>query len=195
METTYQVCALVGGTLIVCQFVLTLLGLGGHHDIAGHDHIDLAGHDGGGAEHHGSHGDNSTWFLGLLTFRTVTAALAFFGLVGIIGQRAELDSGTTIALASAAGAGALFLVGWIMSFLSELNQDGTVRIRKSLGCRGTVYISIPGDGAGLGKVQVSVLNRTMEYKAVAKQALSPGARIVVVEIVGTDTVEVAQDLE
>ena len=48
---------------------------------------------------------------------------------------------------------------------------------------------IPWGGAG--KVQVSVLSRTVEYKATAKEALPTGAKIVVVAIVGSDTVEVA----
>ena len=34
METVYLASAVVGGTLLVCQFVMTLLGLG-HHDIGG----------------------------------------------------------------------------------------------------------------------------------------------------------------
>ena len=67
METVYFGCAILGGTLLVCQFVMTLLGLGGDHDIS-HD----AGHDHG---HDHSHERSSSWFVGLLTFRTIVAAL------------------------------------------------------------------------------------------------------------------------
>ncbi len=190
METTYYICAAIGGTLIVCQFVMTLFGLGGHHDLAGHNHIEMGGHH--GADHHGDHGGSSTWFLGLLTFRTISAALAFFGLTGIIGQRADLEPTIEVLVALASGLGALFLVGWIMKLLGRLNIDGTIRIGKALGCRGTVYVPIPA-GAGQGKVHVSVLNRSVEYKAVAKSALPTGTCIVVVAIVGSDTVEVAPE--
>jgi len=204
METTYLICAAVGGTLITCQFVMTLLGLGGGHDLAG-DHIDVGGHamgshDGGSGhdasghdatgDQHTEHANETNWFLGLLTFRTVTAGLAFFGLVGLIGQRAEIEPIPTAILATGAGVAALVSVGYIMKFLSRLNVDGTVRINKALGCPGTVYLPIPG-GTGAGKVQVSVLSRTVEYKATAKEALPTGAKIVVVAIVGSDTVEVA----
>src|ERR1700731_3790824 len=88
MDTAYLICALVGGTLVICQFLLTLLGLGGHHD-AGGDH-DIAGHDAGGHDaaghdtehdHHG-HSSAASWFLSILTFRTLTAGVAFFGLTG-----------------------------------------------------------------------------------------------------------------
>ncbi len=189
METVFLICAIVGGTLITCQFVMTLFGIGAHHDIGGGDHVDVGGH--GGGDHHGGHADESTWFLGILTFRTVSAGLAFFGLVGTIGVRSGWDQGVTAAAALAAGVGALFLVGWIMKFLSRLNMDGTVRIDRAVGCVGTVYLPIPGANAGVGKVQLSVMGRTMEYQAVtSKDALTVGAKVVVVAVIGSDTVEV-----
>ncbi len=197
METIYLICAAVGGTLIVCQFLMTLFGLGGGHDMADGHHFDGGGHDVGGGhdaagDHHaGHHHDESTWFLGILTFRTISAGLAFFGLIGVIGQRSELEMLPTLVAATVAGLAAVFFVAWIMRFLGRLNIDGTVRIERALGCRGNVYIPIPGGAAGQGKVQVSVLNRTVEYKATAKDALPTGAKIVVVGIHGSDTVEVA----
>ena len=43
MTTIFLFCALVGGTIMLCQFVLTLLGLGGHDLVdAGHGGVDLA---------------------------------------------------------------------------------------------------------------------------------------------------------
>jgi hypothetical protein len=54
------------------------------------------------------------------------------------------------------------------------------------------YLSIPGAKAGVGKVHVNQLNRTVEYKAItAQEQLPTGAKIVVVSVVGADTVEVA----
>jgi len=195
METTYYICAAIGGTLIVCQFAMTLLGLGGNHDVSGHDHVEVGGHDHAG-DHHGDHGDDSVWFMGLLTFRTLSAAVAFFGIVGIIGQRRELEEFVTLILAVLAGFAALLLVSWLMKLMIRMNVDGTVRIEKSVGCPGTVYVSIPAANEGHGKVQVSVLNRTMEYKAVtAQHSLAPGVKIVVLRVVAPDVVEVSSHIE
>jgi hypothetical protein len=182
----------VGGTLIVCQFLLTLLGMGGDHD-AGADHGggdhgggDAGNHDHGGTEH------STSWLFSMLTIRTLAAAVAFFGLTGLAAHRAAFEEPQTIALASGAGLAAFFLVGWLMRFLHRLNIDGTVRIERALGCPGAVYLSIPGASAGLGKVFVNVLGRTIEYQArTAQHALPAGAPIVVVGIVGPDTVLVA----
>ena len=198
MDTAYLICAVVGSTLIACQFLLTLLGMGGHHD-AGGDH-DLAGHDAGGhdaghdAGHdHDHHGASSatTWFLSVLTFRTVTAGMAFFGLTGLLLTQAQ--AGPEIALAGgiAAGLAALFIVRWLMQNLTRLNIDGTLHIRKAVGAAGTVYLSIPGSKAGAGKVHVTVGGRLVEYKAVTPETdLPTGAKVVVVAVVDQDTVEV-----
>jgi hypothetical protein len=204
MEQVYLICAAIGGTLIVCQFLLTILGLGAHHDIGGHDSgdsSDFGGHDAGGHDASGhdsadSHDTSShsepNWFLSMLTFRTLTAAFAFFGLTGLTTIRLDLDENVGLVMAFAAAAGAFFGVAYLMRFMSRLNVDGTVRIGRAIGSHGTVYLSVPGAKAGVGKVLVNVLNRTVEYKAVtSQQQLPTGAKIVVVSIVSADTVEIA----
>lgn len=191
MDTVFQVCAIVGGTLIVCQFLLTLLGMGGDHDADHSGGHDVGGHDAG---HHGHGGADhgSAWFFSMLTVRTLSAAAAFFGLTGMAASGAGLNETQTIALAIGAGASAFFLVGWLMRFLHKLNVDGTIHIDQAVGCRGSVYLSVPGAKAGLGKVHVNVINRTVEYQAITSQhELASGAPIIVVGVVGPDTVEVA----
>ena len=84
------------------------------------------------------------------------------------------------------------LVAELMRALRGLRSDGTVRVERSVGQRGTVYLTIPGGKAGAGKVTLTLQNRTMEYQAItADQELPTGAKIVVVSVVGPNTVEVA----
>ena len=161
-------CAAVGGTLIVCQFLLAVLGLGGHHDVgSGHDFDsghDLAGHDAAGhgaSDHHdASHEAESNWFLSMISFRTLTAAFAFFGLAGLASNELELELEPSVGLgiSLSAGAAAFLSVGWMMRFFSRLNIDGTIRIDRAVGANGTVYLSIPGAKTGVGKVHV--INRS-----------------------------------
>jgi hypothetical protein len=198
METVYMICAAIGGTLIVCQFLLTILGLGGHHDVGGGHEIgghDVGGHDACGAHETGQDSEPN-WFFSQLTFRTLTATLAFFGLAGLAAIRFELEPALGLALAVAAGALAFLVVGWLIRLLSRLNIDGTIRIERAIGSEGTVYLSIPGAKAGAGKVHVNQVNRTVEYKAITSQGQLPtGVKIVVVSIVSADTVEVAPAIE
>lgn len=196
----YSVSAVIGGTILFCQFLMTLLGMG--HDMPDDVPDDVPhdfhfGHDGGdhdAAHDTGSHeaGHHETaWFIRMLTFRTVVAALTFFGLAGLAGNSAELPGALTFVVALAAGGAAMYGVHWLMQTLRRLKADGTVRIERAVGRAGTVYLKIPASKSGAGKIQVNVQNRTMEYEAMtAHEPLPVGAKVVVVNVLGPDTVEV-----
>lgn len=196
MQTLFLVCAIVGGTLLVCQFLLGLLGFG-HHDLGGHDFQAEAphdvGHDHDGHAHEQEHDHGySSWFTGVLTFRSLVAALTFFGMAGMAATAENLEPRLSLLLALAAGAAALFLVAFLMRSLSRLRADGTARIDRSVGQTGTVYLSIPGRNSGMGKVHLKLQNRTVEYRAVtAVDELPTGSLVVVVSVSGPGTVEVA----
>jgi membrane protein implicated in regulation of membrane protease activity len=192
LTTLYTICAVLGGTLLGCQFLLTLLGFGHHHDIGGHEWHDVGGHDlHGGQEHDVAHETQMSWFVSMLTFRTIVAALTFFGLAGRAAGAAEFAPAQTLTLALAAGAGALFLVAWLMRSMSRLQADGSVRMERAVGQTGTVYLPIPPHRSGMGKVLLNLQNRTVECQAVTDQeSLPSGTRIRVVAIVNPNTVEV-----
>jgi hypothetical protein len=210
MNTVYLVCAAAGGTLMVCQFLLSLLGFGGHHDMGDHDVHDVGGHDVHAGDHeagdhdathdahHESHHETQrdsamSWFMGMLTFRTIVAALLFFGLAGLAASESEWDEVPAFLVAVGAGAAALFLVGSMMRSLSKFKAEGTVRMERAIGRNGTVYLPIPGEKTGIGKVMLNLQNRTVECQAVTaqQQALPTGAPVVVVAVLSSDTVVVA----
>ena len=194
MYTVFLFCAVIGGVIFVLQFVMSLIGMGDDgFDLADDVPDDISGDFGDVGDTQGEVIDHgSTWLFGVISFRTVVAALAFFGLAGL----AALESGqpplVTGAVAIAAGAAAMYGVHWLMRVLYRLGHDGTVKIERTVGQRGTVYIPIPGGRSGSGKVQLQVQNRIMEYQAVTSNPdkLSTGAKVVVVSVVTPTTVEV-----
>lgn len=206
MATVFLICAALGGTILVCQFVMTLLGLGGdglHGDAGGGDLHDLAGDhafdDHAGGDHAGDHpaGEHpaehhhSSWLFGVLSFRTIVAAATFFGLTGMAAHSAGLSHSNVIILALAGGAAAMYAVYGLMRLLWSLKSEGTVRIQHALGRTAAVYLRIPGHNAGAGKVQLSLQNRTMEYPAVTHgDDLPTGAEVVVVEVINPGTLVV-----
>lgn len=186
METVYLVCALLGGTLMLGQLVLMIFGHGGHDDVGHAEHF--------GGDHAVGHEGEVSWLFGVLSFRTLTAAFAFFGLAGLgASQRLPDDPVVALLIALAAGLAALVLVAWVLRLLHRFQAEGTVRIDRAIGAAGTVYLPIPGGGRGAGKVMVNVQNRTMEYQAITAQPqeLPTGTRVSVVAVVGPGTVEVA----
>jgi hypothetical protein len=210
MTSVFIVCAAMGGTVLVIQFLLTLIGLGGHafdidvpqdmgHEFGVDFHVDAGGDFHTGADVHGDQGavaahHGATWLFGVLSFRTITAALAFFGLCGLAAESAEASSTNVMLIALAGGGGAMTAVYWMMRSLGQLDAEGTVRIQRAVGRRGSVYLSIPGEDAGSGKVQIDLQNRTMEYLAVTcGPQLPTGTKIVVVSVINANTVEVVRD--
>jgi hypothetical protein len=197
MDTVYLICAITGGTLLACQFLANFIGLGGHHDLGGDHDYDAGGHDvhtgdSHDAGHETHHESISSWFVSMLTFRTVVAAITFFGIVGKVGVTQWGESPTTLLVALASGAMAMFLVATCMRTFRRVKSDGTVRMDRAIGKQGTVYLPIPGQKAGLGKVTLNLQNRTVECQAItANGALPSGAPVVVVAVLSSDTVEVA----
>ncbi len=229
MTVVFVVCAAVGATVLVLQFLLSLVGLGG--DALGVDVPHDLGHDvgagdrdfGAGDTDHevaasGMHGDashatsaaaqheanadrhdasasqvvqGSTWLFRVLSLRTIVAALAFFGLSGLAAEAADCTPFNTLLIASTAGLGAMYAVYVILQSMRSLQAEGTARIHRAVGEQATVYLRIPARRQGAGKIQINLQNRTMEYLATTTgDAIPSGTAVVVIKVLGADTVEV-----
>jgi len=219
MTAIFVFCAAVGGTIMVCQLILSIVGLAGDstdtdvgHDFGGDLHADTGGdihadagpdvdaHDVAGADAHTEQaalGHGSSSLFAVISFRTVVAALAFFGLAGLAADAGLAAEGVdapilpVLAIAIAAGLAAMYGVYWMMQLLYRLKSEGTVRVDHAVGLHGTVYLRIPAERSGIGKIQLNLQNRTMEYAAMtAGPELPTGATVVVVNLVSPDTLEV-----
>lgn len=195
MTFIFGVCAVLGGTVMLCQFVMTLLGLGDVDDVdVPHDVLHDMPHDTGEVASHdvAHHAHGSNWFFGIVTFRTVVAALTFFGLSGLAAESADVEpEWMPLVIGLAVGWAAMYAVHWLMQALHRLKSEGTARIEYSVGLPGEVYLRIPGGRSGAGKITLTLQNRTMEYQAMTSgDPLPTGARIVVTQVLGPDTVEV-----
>src|SRR5688572_2371183 len=98
MHNLFLICSVAGGAILLCQLALTLAGLTDHADLpddapgdSSHG-VDLSdSQDGADHDSAGDHAGHfvSVWLLGALSFRTITAALAFFGLAGLAAEGVE----------------------------------------------------------------------------------------------------------
>jgi hypothetical protein len=186
-HNVYFGCAAIGGCILVLQTLMALVGGGSHDGDVPHDVHDLAhAHSGDGQE--GSHGDA---FVRFFTFKTIVAFLTFFGLAGLAGDWAKMQRGATFLTAAAAGIVALVIVAWLMHVLSKLQSKGNLRLENAIGRSAQVYLVIPANGVGAGKVTVAMQGRTIELRAVTSGAEIPtGATVKVVALRATDTLEV-----
>jgi len=180
MTTFFLACAALGGVMLLLQLVFSLAGAdhGASHEL--HD-----GHD----THHGEG-------LHLFSVRALSAGLAFFGFGGLVGLRfGGVGALVAFPMAVVLGIAALVGVSWATRAMLRLEDDGTLDIQNAVGTSGDVYLSIPAHRAGAGKVHLTVQNRLVELQAVTSHhaAIPTGSRILIVDVVGPDTVDVVPD--
>jgi len=190
-HNVYFGCAAIGGCILVLQTLLTLVGGGSHDGDVPHDVHDLAhAHSGDGQD--GGHGDA---FVRYFTFKTIVAFLTFFGLAGLASGSAGFDRGPSLLMAIAAGCFALFAVGYLMNALSRLQSRGNLNVKNAVGRPARVYLRIPANRQGHGKIMVTFQGRTVECRAMTPGAELPtGAEVKVIAATGVDMLEV-QSLE
>jgi len=207
MQTMFTFAAVIGGAVLVFQFVLTMLGIGGDDgDLGGAHHGDLAGggahngdfsagHESAAGHHAGVDGAHSAnWFYEILSIRTLAAGITFFGLTGNGALAWGYSPGASFVLAMVAGAGAMYGVYWLYKQVYRLQHSGTENIRNAIGAPAVVYVPIPAKQAGAGKVTFKLQNRLVEYLAVTEDEsrLATGEKVLITAIVSPDTVRVAR---
>lgn len=184
MESVFLLCAILGGTVMLFQFIMLALGFGADSDID----IDIEPEvdiDGGAGHSHLS------GFLKVLSFRTIVAFVAFFGITGMACLRNGLNNQISLIIAFAAGMAAFLMTYFVYRWMYSMRYDGAVTEKTLLGAVGNVYLPIPEHAKGAGKVQLSQQSRTMEYEAITEgESLPSGTPIVVTRVVSSTTVEV-----
>ena len=190
METLYFYCAVVGGTILVLQTALMIF-TGADTDVDTDVDVDVdvdMDVDSGDTVHAGDAGDA---FVKLLSVKTIVAFLTFFGLTGLACLDADVDTTWTFVASAGAGMVALYLVAWLMSALWRLRSEGNEDLRNAIGTEGKVYLRVPGQNQGIGKVTVHVQGRKITRKAVTGgDEIPTGAMVNVVDLTGDDTLKV-----
>jgi len=175
MATFYLTFLVLGTTVLVVQFGLGLLGVDG-------EGVFDADVDPGAADG-----------LDLFTVRALSAAAAFFGVVGVGMMRLGLGGWLALPFALVAAVAAAVGVASTMRAMKRLEQDKSFRLESTLGLTATVSLSIPAAGAGTGKVHLVAHERFQEFDAVTREeALPAGASVHVVDVVSPDTLVVAR---
>lgn len=129
-------------------------------------------------------GDGDTGPFQLFTFRNFINFLLGFGWSIISFQGAIQNQFVLILVAAVIGVLLVIAVMAIFRFMSRMEQSGTIQMANALGCKGNVYLKIPANKRGEGKVQISIQGAIREFDAITLgEELETGAPIQVVEVV------------
>lgn len=174
----YWGIAIAASVVFLIQMVLTFIGIGDtDSDFDGDLPSDSDGNtlDTGGA-------------LSLFSVRNVINFLLGFGWGGVCFSDAVQNPLLLglIALAS----GCLFVAAFMLMWrqLRKIQTNGNFRIENCVGLTCSVYLRIPAQRGGVGKVQVSNHGSVLEIDAMtAGDAIKTGSRVRIIEVVDGHT--------
>ena len=126
----------------------------------------------------------------LYTFRNFVNFFLGFGWSAILLQDSIRSIPLLILVSVLIGVALVAVVMYLFKWLSGMQQSGNINIYKAaVGCTGTVYLTIPGERGGEGKVQIAINGSVREYNAVTDgDTLKTNTPIRVVEVLGPETV-------
>lgn len=205
--------------LLVLQTLLTLFGLGDEDasgsgldagadvdgaagmadvDLDGLADMDLdealdIGGDAGSGELSGGAGSGGD-SLALFSLRGILSFFAVGGWAGIAAVRLFRSPVLAVLCAIVAGAAALLAVALLFKYTARLQSAGNLNLRNALGKSATVYVPIPAERRGAGKVHLILQERYSEVDAVTDEpaALPTGTVVDVVGLADENTLVVAR---
>lgn len=176
-------CIAAPATLVlIIQIIMIFLGAGdggegfNPSDTSGFDGTDFSGADVGtdfaDATDINVDGGNPADFTSMrfFTLQGVITFLCVFGWSALGTYAASRNVILTFIIALVLGAAAMLGVAKIIQLSAKLAQNGNLDVKNLLGENGTVYIPIPANAQGTGKVMVSVGERLVEYDAVTEDS-------------------------
>ena len=131
----------------------------------------------------------------LYTFRNFVNFLLGFGWSAILLQGSIKSTGVLVIVSVLIGIALVAAVMWLFKWLAGMQQSGNINLQKSAaGCEGKVYLTIPANRSGSGKVQITIAGAVREYDAVTEgdEALKTGASIRVVDVIDSNTLLVEE---
>ena len=183
--------------VFVIQTVMTFLGAAGDtdFDINSDFDTDAPSDISDGAADAGGHGtEHPSTGMNLLTFRNFINFLIGFGWTAILLRDSVPATGLRLLIAIVVGVLLVVLVMLLFKWLTNMQESGNIDVYKSaVDSQGTVYLTIPGERAGEGKVQITIKNAVREYAAMTDgPTLKTGTRIRVVEVINPTTLLVEE---
>jgi len=120
----------------------------------------------------------------LFTFQGIITFLCVFSWASILTYMGCQLIPVALIVGFVLGAAAMFGVAKIIQLMGRLAQNGNIVARKFLGETGTVYIPIPANAKGTGKINIALGERYVEFEAVTEGAeeLTSGEAVRVTDI-------------
>ncbi|MBQ4065296.1 MAG: hypothetical protein IJD10_04290, partial [Clostridia bacterium] len=148
-------------------------------DVGGIDGIDIG--DADAAEMpDGADVDGLTVF----SLRGIVAMLCIGGWSGIALLDTALHPVIAVVIAVLLGAAALIGIAYLLRALIRLQASGNILVEKAVGKTGKVYLTVPAQRKGSGKIHITVQETYTEFEAVTDdgEAIKTGESVTITSV-------------
>ena len=130
--------------------------------------------------------------LKIFTVRGLIAFFVVFGWVGYVMSSSGIALWLTLIVSAICGFAMMTALAFLMRFVMRLRSDGNLDNKNAIGVSGKVYLTIPAERQGEGKVNILLQGSYIERDAVTdeKEPIKTGSEIVVVGLSGQTTLVV-----
>lgn len=120
---------------------------------------------------------------GLFSIKGILSFLAFFGAGGYVALQYQSPLWLACIVALLTGYAVMSSVVYLLGRLKGLDADHNRRATQLLGQAGRVYLQIPGEGVGVGRIEVRQGGRIVEIEAETSGAtIESGADVEVLDV-------------
>ncbi len=172
LQQIFAFVAIPATVVLILQTVLLFFGIGNGggieanvSDIGGIDGADAVDFDASDMPD-GADVDGLTVF----SIRGIVAMLCVGGWSGIVLLDTAIHPVLAIVIAVVLGVAALIGMAYLMRFLTRLQSSGNIVIESALGKSGKVYLTVPAERRGSGKIHITVQETYTEFEAITDEA-------------------------
>lgn len=194
LQHFFYFIAIPSTVILLLQTILTLVGFGFGADADFDADFDGGFNDNLDADFEFDEVSNLQDFASAGDFRFITSRglIAFttmFGWVGISLTKTSLPIVLTMFFALLAGLLSMFIIASLFYGISKLQANGNLNYRLAIGQEAQVYIPIPCNGKGHGKVQLMLQEHFLEIDAITheKDMLNTGESVIIIDMLNAST--------
>ena len=175
-EQIFWGISIIFSVLFIIQFVISLIGLDFDGDVDASADGDVH-----------ADGYNLDPSFTILSVRSIIAFFTFFGWTGVLVLKSGGSLFAALGFSFISGLASMFVVGYMIYMFSRLSQDGSVNINDALYNTGEVYLAIPSNKKGQGKIHINIQGTLKEMDAISEgDSLPTGSSVRVVDIINNN---------
>lgn len=186
LQQLFYYCAIPSTLILVIQTILSILGIGNDDldidtdmDVDTDFDSDVITAD----------AIESASSLRFFSIRGIVAFFALFGWVGVVLAGQGVNTALVIIIAFISGLIGMFIIALLFYSITKLQCSGNLKIKNAIGQIGQVYIPIPANMSGKGKIQVTLQDSLSELYAMTEEneKLATGSMVLVVDAIDANT--------